>query len=44
VLFFNGFGKLKGILRNKEFRNGNTATKIISAVGEQCQHDGIQSK
>jgi DNA-directed RNA polymerase subunit RPC12/RpoP len=31
-------------LGNREFRNGNTATKIISAVGKQCQHVGIQSK
>jgi hypothetical protein len=44
VLFFIGFEKLKGILGNREFRNGNTATKIISAVGKQCQHDGTQTK
>jgi hypothetical protein len=31
-------------LENREFGNGNTATKIISAVGKQCQHDSIQPK
>jgi hypothetical protein len=44
VLFFKSFKKFKGILGNREFRVGNTATKIISAVGKQCQPDGTQSK
>jgi hypothetical protein len=44
VLFFKDFVKLKGILGNRRFRNGSTATKIISAVGKQCQHDGILSR
>jgi hypothetical protein len=44
VLFFKGFKKFKGILGNREFRVDNTATKIISAVGKQCQPDGTQSK
>jgi hypothetical protein len=44
VLLFNGSVKLKGILGNRRFRNGNTGTKIVSAVSKQCQHDGIQPK
>jgi hypothetical protein len=43
VLFFNSFKKLKGILEKREFGNGNTTSKIISAVGKQCQRDSIQS-
>jgi hypothetical protein len=33
--------EIKRHLGNREVSNGNTATKIINAVGKQCQYDGI---